>query len=113
MGNGEGPRGREAVEAFYRNMIAGGGNHFQLDIRRIVADADAVVTECVMRQPMAGNAVLTAGVEVVEGEAVSADQSYLAECQVLTIWPRGANGRLEGEDIYMGSSPMARLRRLV
>jgi len=113
MGSGEGPCGREAVEAFYRNMIAGGGNHFQLDIRRIVADADAVVTECVMRQPMSGTVVLAAGVESIDGKKVSADQSYLAECQVLTIWPRGADGRLKGEDIYMGSAPMARLCSLV
>jgi len=113
MGSGEGPAGRAAVQAFYEGMIAGGGNRFELDIRRIVVDEAAVVTEGVMRQGVPGTAVLASGVEEVEGQPVDAEETYLAESQILTVWPAGADGKLKGEDIYMGSSPMTCLKRLV
>jgi hypothetical protein len=49
IGEEVGPKGREAVAAFYTDMIASGGNHFEFEIRRIVVDHDAVVTEGVFR----------------------------------------------------------------
>lgn len=107
-----GPKGRAAVEAFYRQMIAGGGNHFHFDIRRVVVDADTVVTEGRMRQKVPGAAVIASGVEEVAGEAVDAATTYLAETQILTVWPMSADGRIEGEDIYFGSQTMAELTLL-
>lgn len=107
-----GPKGRAAVEEFYRQMIAGGGNNFQFEIRRIVVDDDTVVTEGVMRQPMPGTAVAASGVSEVEGEPVDTEATYLSEMQILTVWPMSADGRIAGEDIYMGSPPMASLSRL-
>lgn len=106
-----GPKGREAVAAFYRNMIASGGNRFHFDIRRIVVDEGAVVTEGAMIQPMPGAALVAAGVDEVEGEPVDPEGHYLSEWQILTVWPGDQDGKLVGEDIYMGSQPMARLRR--
>jgi hypothetical protein len=106
-----GPKGRAAVEEFYRQMIAGGGNRFEFEIRRIVVDADTVVTEGVMRQSISGAAVAASGVSDVAGEPVDTEASYLSEMQILTVWPMSADGRILGEDIYMGSLPMARLRR--
>jgi hypothetical protein len=107
-----GPKGRSAVEEFYRQMIAGGGNDFQFDIRRIVVDADAVVTEGRMRQKIPGAAVSASGVEEVGGEPVDPQATYLAETQILTVWPMSSDGRIEGEDIYFGSPPLAQLTRL-
>jgi hypothetical protein len=112
MGSGGGPKNRAEVEEFYTGMIASGGTNFELDIRRIVADADAVVTEGVMRQPILGSIVKASGVEEVQGLPVDPDATYLTESQVLTVWPAGADGKLKGEDIYMGSSPMSCLVRL-
>jgi hypothetical protein len=107
-----GPKGRAAVERFYADMIAAGGNHFQFHIDRIVVDHDAVVTEGTMRQAMPGSALTASGVEAVDGEPVDAEARYMTMMQIITVWPAAEDGRLIGEDIYMGSPPMARLVRL-
>jgi hypothetical protein len=93
-------------------MIAGGGHRFHFDIERIVVDDDTVVTEGRIRQQVPGAAVIASGIEEVEGEPVDSDASYLSETQLLTIWPMTSDGRIIGEDIYFGSPPMERLRRL-
>jgi hypothetical protein len=107
-----GPKGRAAVEEFYRQMIAGGGHRFEFAIERIVVDHDAVVTEGSMRQKIPGTAISASGVEQVAGQAVDPDADYLAETQILTVWPIAADGRIIGEDIYFGSPPLDRLSRL-
>jgi hypothetical protein len=107
-----GPKGRAAVEEFYRQMIAGGGHRFEFAITRIVVDHDAVVTEGLMRQRVPGAAIAASDVEQVEGEAIDAEADYLAETQILTVWPISADGRIIGEDIYFGSPPLERLSRL-
>jgi len=109
MGSGGGPKNRAEVEEFYTGMIAGGGTNFELDIKRIVVDKGAVVTEGSMLQPMSGAVLAAAGVEEVEGKPVTPEATYLGESQILTVWPAGADGKLKGEDIYMGSSPMSKL----
>ena len=105
------PKGRAAVEEFYRGMFASGGNRFHFEVERVFADAGGVVTEGRMLQPMAGAIVAASGVEEVDGAPVDASAEYLAEWQLLTVWPAGKDGKLVGEDIYFGSPPMARLRR--
>jgi hypothetical protein len=107
-----GPKGRAAVEEFYRQMIAGGGHRFEFAIERIVVDHDAVVTEGLMRQRVPGTAIAASGIEQVAGQAVDAEADYLAETQILTVWPISADGRIIGEDIYFGSPPLERLSRL-
>jgi limonene-1,2-epoxide hydrolase len=107
-----GPKGREAVASFYRNMIDSGGNRFHFEVERVFADATGVVTEGRMRQPMSGAIVATSGVTEVDGEPVDSAATYLSEWQILTVWPAGVDGRLVGEDIYFGSPPMADLKRL-
>lgn len=104
-----GPKGRENVSAFYENMIASGGNRFQFDVRRIVADEGSVVTEGVMRSSMPGAVLKASGVETVDGEPVTDDGEYVAEWQILTVWPFDADGKIIGEDIYFGSPPMDRV----
>lgn len=106
-----GPKGRTAVAAFYQQMIAGGGNRFHFDVRRIVVDDDAVVTEGRMLQQVPGTALAASGITEVEGQPVEAEATYLAETQLLTVWPAAEDGRLIGEDIYFGSAPMTSLRR--
>ena len=106
-----GPKGRDAVEAFYTGMIETGGNHFHFDIQRIVVDDDAVVTEGRMLTRVPGSVVIASGIESVEGEPVEADASYISSAQIITVWPAAEDGRLKGEDIYMGSPMMGELRR--
>ena len=107
-----GPKGRGAVEKFYADMMATGGNRFEFDIRRIVVDDDTVVTEGRMRSPMPGAALVAAGITEVEGAPVDEGAQYLNEIQILTVWPAAEDGRLVGEDIYFGSPPLSRLSRL-
>jgi hypothetical protein len=107
-----GPKGRVAVEEFYRAMIAGGGNHFHFDIQRIVVDHHSVVTEGLMRQRVPGAAVASSGIEEVDGEAVDPEATYLAITQILTVWPAAEDGRIMGEDIYFGSPPLSQLTRM-
>jgi hypothetical protein len=106
-----GPKGRAEVEAFYQQMISGGGNWFHFDIQRIVVDHDSVVTEGLMRMQMPGAAVAASGISDVDGQAVEEGATYLAITQILTVWPAAEDGRIIGEDIYFGSPPMAKLRK--
>jgi hypothetical protein len=107
-----GPKGREAVRLFYEGMMANGGNRFEFDIRKIIVDHDAVVTEGRMRTVAPGSVVLESGINEVNGEPTDADAKYVSEHQILTVWPADADGKLIGEDIYFGSPPMGHLTRL-
>lgn len=107
-----GPKGGPDVRSFYEGMFAGGGNRFQFDIRRIFVDHGGVVTEGTMRQTLPGAIVTASGVTEVDGAPVDSEATYLAETQLLTVWPAGDGRRLVGEDIYFGSNPMERLSRL-
>ena len=112
LGAEMGPKGRVAVETFYKDMIASGGNHFEFAIERIVVDADSVVTEGVFRSAVPGSLLAASGVAEVEGKPVDAEAEYLSENRILTVWPAEADGRLVGEDIYFGSPPFSALSRL-
>lgn len=106
-----GPKGRENVSVFYEGMIASGGHRFHFEVDRIVADEQAVVTEGRMRSLMPGSALKASGVEAVEGQPVDEAGRYVAEWQILTVWPIAEDGKIIGEDIYFGSNPMKRLAR--
>lgn len=106
-----GPKGWDNVSVFYEGMIASGGNRFHFHVERIVADEDAVVTEGRMRALMPGIALTGSGVESVAGQPVDDSAKYVAEWQILTVWPIAENGKIIGEDIYFGSNPMQTLAR--
>lgn len=112
LGFDAGPKGRDAVYAFYRDMIASGGHRFMFDIERIVVDENAVVTEGFMRTVSKGGDLIGSGVPEVDGEPVDPAARYLAESRILTVWPADADGRLVGEDIWFGSAPNAVLFKL-
>ncbi len=112
LGFDMGPKGRQDVHSFYKDMIAGGGNRFQFDIQRIVVDEHSVVTEGLMRSVTAGADLVTSGVTEVNGEPVDPNASYVGENLILTVWPAGEDGRLVGEDIWFGSTPNSKLEKL-
>jgi hypothetical protein len=107
-----GPKGREAVSQFYRQMIDGGGHRFHFAIERIVVDDDTVVTEGKIHQKTSVEALRASGIEEVEGVPLDDDATYIAETHIVTVWPMDPDGRIIGEDIYFGSPPLANLRRL-
>ena len=106
-----GPKGRDNVKVFYEGMIASGGNRFHFHVERIVADEDAVVTEGRMRALMPAIAITGSGVTEVDGEPVDDAATYVAEWQILTVWPIDEAGKIIGEDIYFGSDPMKTLAK--
>jgi hypothetical protein len=111
-GPDRGPKGRQAVRAFYEMLIASGGNLFEFNVEKIVVNDNAVVTEGRLRNTHPGAALLAAGVTQVNGEPVDADARYVSNAQLLTVWPADPDGKLIGEDIYFGSNPFDLLEKL-
>jgi hypothetical protein len=99
--------GRAAVEGFYTNMIAAGGNQFEVVVEKIVADRDNVITEGAVKQVRRGAELIAAGRKEVAGEPVKPDELFLTRAQLVTVWPAAADGKLVGEDIYFGEDALA------
>jgi len=104
--------GRVAVEGFYEQMIAAGGNQFELDIKRIVADPGAVITEGAVKQVYTGKELLAMGRREVAGAPIANADLFLSTTQLLTVWPSDPDGKLVGEDIYFGEPPLSHLERI-
>jgi hypothetical protein len=110
-GNGE-PlvlEGRDAVAAFYQGLFATGSQQFEVDLEKVLATEDHVITEGRVKQVYRGDALAVMGVPEVSGQAVTEDSLWLSNTQLMTLWPADAEGRLIGEDIYFGVNPMTTL----
>jgi hypothetical protein len=112
QGPDRGPKGRQAVRAFYETLIAGGGNLFEFNVEKVVVDDRTVVTEGRLRNTHPGAVLLAAGVTQVNGEPVDPEARYVSEAQLLTVWPADPDGKLIGEDIYFGTNPFDSLQKL-
>lgn len=104
--------GRAAVRAFYENMIAAGGNQFQVVLDRIMVEDGGVVTEGQVKQIYRGPQAIAMGVGELDGTPVSEDDLILTSTQLLTVWPAGEGAKLVGEDIYLAHSPFRNARRI-
>jgi len=102
-----GPKGRAAVEQFYRDFVASGATNLEYDIERLVVDDDCVVTEGAMRIAYPGRTVQAMGKDVDD-----LDGYYLYEARMLVVWPYDAEGRLLAEDAYTATDGFAAMRRL-
>jgi len=91
------PKSLEAVRTFYENFIASGATKLELDVDRLVADEDCVVTEGIMRMAYPGATLIAMGHEVDDAEAF-----YLYESRMAVFWPFGEDGLAKGEDSYTG-----------
>ena len=113
-GNGEPSviEGREAVRAFYSGMFATGGQQFEVVVGKVIASDDHVVTEGQVKQVHRGRALLEMGMSKVQGAPVQAEDLWLGAPQLVTLWPADAAGKLVGEDIYFGASPLAALVKI-
>ena len=113
-GNGEPVvlEGRAAVEGFYADMMARGGNQFEVVTTRIVADRTSVVTEGQVKQVYTAEALAANGIETVGELAVASSPLWLSCAQLVTVWPHDGAGKLVGEDIYFGQNPMDTLMPL-
>ena len=104
--------GRAAVEGFYTNMIAAGGNEFEVVVEKIVADRGNVITEGQVKQVRSGAELIAAGRKEVAGVPVKPDELFLTRAQLVTVWPGDADGKLVGEDIYFGEDALASAERI-
>lgn len=96
------PEGKDAVRDFYEGVIASGIGRLELDVDRLVADRECVVTEGVMRMAWPGVTLGAIGIEVDDPTA-----DYLYETRMAVFWMFDAEGFLAAEDSYTASDGLA------
>lgn len=104
--------GRAAVEGFYRQMIAAGGNQFEIVLKRIVADPGSVITEGQVKQVHTGKELTSMGRTDVNGAPIGNADLFLTTTQLITVWPSDPDGKLVGEDIYFGEPPLSHIEKI-
>jgi hypothetical protein len=113
---GNGPhmvlQGRDAVAGFYAGLFATGHQQFEVVVEKIIANANNVVTAGRVKQVHVGRDLRAQGITHVRDVEVGDDDLWLADAQLITVWPADADGKLVGEDIYFGENPMQTLRRI-
>jgi hypothetical protein len=102
-----GPKGSEAVRAYYEGFVASGGAFFESHKPRIVVDDDNVVTENILRQIIPAALAARRGYEVPDP-----DGHYIVVSRVVNFWPFNEAGELIGEDAF-SSSDMAVFEQVV
>ena len=104
--------GRAVVEGFYTQMIAAGGNQFEVVVDKITADRANVVTEGQVKQVYTGKELAAMGRTEVNGAAFINSDLFVSTAQLITVWPGDADGKLIGEDIYFGEVPMTHMEKI-
>ena len=102
-------QGYEAVAGFYSNMFATGGQQFQVVCDRIFVDDTGVITEGQVRQVYKAEALSAMGLTHAPNAELSSSDLWMSHAQLITVWPRAADNKLRGEDIYFGEDPMQTL----
>lgn len=95
-----GPKGRDAVRAYYTALVEAKRGILEYAIERIVVDDKTVVTEGYIRAYQAAAVARDFGYDI-EGER----GTYLVRYRALVIWPFDDDGLLLGEDGYAGINP--------
>jgi hypothetical protein len=90
-----GPKGTDAVKAYYKAFVASGGAFFESHKPRIVVDDDTVVTENILRQIIPAALAARRGYEVPDPLG-----HYIVVTRVVNFWPFNEAGELTGEDAY-------------
>jgi hypothetical protein len=102
-----GPKGTDAVRAFYTAFASSGAHRLEYDVERLVVDDDCVVLEGVMRIIYPGRTLAAMGRTVDDP-----DGWYLYEDRMVTFWPYDENAKLIGEDSYTVGVGFDRMRKL-
>jgi len=104
--------GYDAVKGFYTDMMARGGQQFEVVVERIVVDDDAVITEGQVKQVYKGEMLLAMGMQEINGEPLAPEDLVLTRAQLVTVWPADSDGKLIGEDIYFGHDPFMHAEKI-
>ena len=103
-GRDYGPKGMDAVLAYYGEVVAVKRQILEFDIERIVVDHDTVVTEgWIPRSTSAAVARAARGWEIDDDDA-----SYIVSQRVVIFWPFDEEGHMLGEDGYANFDRTAR-----
>jgi hypothetical protein len=95
-----GPKGYDAVKAYYTQLVAARRGHLEYAIERIVVDDDNVVTEGFINAYQPGPAARAFGFNVDR-----LDATYLVAYRAILVWPFDDEGRLVGEEGYATFNP--------
>ena len=90
QGRARGPKGLDAVRAYYVGFVASGAGFFESRKDRIVVDDGCVVTENVMRGIIPGAIARARGYDVDD-----VDGHYLVTNRVVVLWPFDEVGRAD------------------
>jgi hypothetical protein len=90
-----GPKGYEAVESYYKNLVGSSGAFLEARNPRIVVDDNNVVTEYTFRQIIPGSVAAARGYVVSDPNG-----HYIVVFRSLNLWPFNDAGELTGEDVY-------------
>ncbi len=104
--------GRAQVLGFYQQLIASGGNQFEIVIERVAADAHSVITEGQVKQVYTGKELTAMGRAEFDGATIAPADLFLTTTQLITVWPSDPAGKLVGEDIYFGEAPQTHIVRI-
>ena len=69
-----------------------------------------MVTEGQVRSVYPTTALQSQGMTEINGVALTTSELWMSEAQLVTVWPNDGQGKLVGEDIYFGQSPLTTLR---
>jgi hypothetical protein len=107
-GNGGdyGPKGAEAIRAYYAQLVEDRRGVLEFDIDRIVCDDDTVITEGWYHAINKGAIARTQGFVVDDDDA-----DYLVSRRIVLFWPFNEAGEMLGED-GIGSMDPAAVRKL-
>ena len=97
-----GPKSREAIVAYYTQLVVDNRAVLEFDIDRIVVDDKCVVTEGWIRAINKG-AIAKARGWIVDDD----DADYLVTQRVVIFWPFNDAGQMVGEDGYANLDPRA------
>jgi limonene-1,2-epoxide hydrolase len=97
--------GRAEVESYYRSMFAQGRMNAEFVIERIVVDDETVVTEGVM-------VALSTSAKASDANQSANDGVLISKTPLLVVWPTARDGRLIGENIYLGSPTLEKVPQI-
>ncbi|KUH93728.1 hypothetical protein AU190_19050 [Mycolicibacterium acapulense] len=97
-----GPKGADAVRAYYCEFVRTQTNFMESIIDRVVVDDRCAVIEGFAKQIYPGVEAARMGMSVYDPNA-----DYLLEFRTLTVMPVDQNGQIEGEDVYVSGPASA------
>lgn len=99
-GTDNGPKGKDAVRAYYEALVASRRGHLEYAVDRIVLDDDAAVTEGFITAYQPGRVARDFGFRVDR-----LDATYLVVYRAIIVWPFDADADMVGEDGYATFNP--------